>query len=245
MNFFGRLGSCASQLGTAVLIPENVRRENVPRGTFGPRFIPGACVPLRVLPGGGSVPVLRRRIVGTPARLIVLGAALAFAPLVLDAAVSLDSSLAFLSGNLTGIPYWLFLLDVALTGLLAPAGLFLALCGVLLSVRQLRPQGLPLAYRAGLSGAGVNLAAGLMLGLLNLSQYLLPLDFLTADLIRSEVLVAFAATVAAGSGIFLVFCAIAVLLRSEPVTLVRRRGTIIRMRRGKRTPTPETTAAGP
>ena len=175
----------------------------------------------------------------------MLGAALAFGPLVLDAVLSLESSLAFLSGSVAGIPYWLFLLDVALTGLLAPAGLFLALCGVLLSVRQLRPQGLPLAYRAALSGAGVNLAAGLMLGLLNLSQYLLPSDFLTAEFIRSEVLVAFVATVAAGSGIFLVFCGIAVLLRSEPVRHVRRRGTLIRVRRGKRGPAPETPAASP
>ncbi len=194
---------------------------------------------------GGTVPLLQRRQLGAPARLIVLGAALAFAPLVLDAVLSLDSSLAFLSGTLAGTPYWLFLLDVALMGFLAPVGLFLALCGVLLSVRQLRPQGLRLAYRAALSGAGVNLAAGLMLGLLNLSQYLLPLEFLTVDFIRSEVIVAFVATVAAGSGIFLVFCGIAILIREAPVPRALRLAARVRMPRRNSVPTPETASSNP
>ena len=166
-------------------------------------------------------------------RLIVFGAVLALGPIVLDAVVSLVSNLAFLSATLTGIPFWFFLLDVALAGLLAPVGVFLALCGVLLSIRQLRPWGPSLGFRAGLGGAGINLAAGLVLGLLNLSGYLLPLDFLTVDFVRTEVLVAFVASVAAGLGTFLVFCGIALILRPVPVTRPRRRATVVRIRRGK------------
>jgi len=90
-----------------------------------------------------------------------------------------------------------------------------------------------LGFRAGLGGAGINLAAGLVLGLLNLSGYLLPLDFLTVDFVRTEVLVAFVASVAAGLGTFLVFCGIALILRPVSVTRPRRRATVVRIRRGK------------
>lgn len=182
---------------------------------------------------GAAAAAPTQKLRWTPARLIVLGAALALGPLVLDATVSLDSSLAFLSGTLTGLPFWFFLLDVALAGLLVPVGVFLALCGVLLSVRQLRPRGISLGFRAGLGGAGMNLASGLILGLLNLSGYLLPLELLTVDFVRSEVIVAFVAAVGAAVGTFLVFCGIALLVREAPVAQPRRRGARVRVPRGK------------
>ncbi len=165
--------------------------------------------------------------------MIVLGAALSLLPTLLDAGLSLNSTLSFLDGRLSGQPTWLVLLDASLVGLLVPVGLFLALCGILLAVRSLRPAGPSGAFRAALGGAGINLAAGLMLGLLNLSGYLLPLEFFTVDFVRSEVLVAFAAAVAAGVGLFLAFLGIAALLREQPAPHAIRRATRLRVRRGK------------
>ncbi len=166
-------------------------------------------------------------------RLIVLGAALGFAPALLDASLSLNSTLAFLDGRFSGLPFWLVVLNAAFVGLLVPVGLFLTLCGILLAVRSFRPPGFSWAFRAGLAGAGVNLAAGLMLGMLNLVGYLVPLELMTADFVRSEVVVAFVAAVAAAFGLFLASLGIAVLLKDEPVARAQGRTLRVRVRRGK------------
>ncbi len=173
------------------------------------------------------------RVRWTSTRLIVLGAVLGLVPTVLDASLSLNSTLAFLDGRSAGLPFWLVVLNAALLGLLVPVGFFLALCGVLLTIRTLRPPGRSVAFRVGLGGAGINLAAGLMLGMVNLTGYLIPLELLTVDIVRSEVLVAFVAAVAAGFGLFLSFLGLAALLRDEPVMEAHRRGILVRVRRGK------------
>ncbi len=173
------------------------------------------------------------RVRWSATRLIVLGAALGFAPVLLDASLSLNSTLAFLDGRFSGLPFWLVVLNAAFVGLLVPVGLFLTLCGILLAVRSFRPPGFSRAFRAGLAGAGVNLAAGLMLGMLNLVGYLVPLELMTADFVRSEVVVAFVAAVAAAFGLFLASLGIAVLLKDEPVARAQGRTFRVRVRRGK------------
>ncbi len=176
---------------------------------------------------------LMPRVRWTATRLIVLGAVLGFAPAVLDASFSLNSTLAFLDGRFSGLPFWLVVLNAALLGFLVPVGLFLTLCGILLAERSFRPPGFSRAFRAGLGGAGVNLAAGLMLGVLNLVGYLFPREMMTVDFVRTEVVVAFVAVVAAALGLFLGSLGIAVLLKDEPSVGAQGRPLRVRVRRGK------------
>ncbi len=178
--------------------------------------------------GSGRIPWGR----WTPPRLIAVGALLAAVPVVLDAAVTLSSNLAVLSGALNGTPFWLALLDATLVGFLIPVGFFLVLCGILLAVLASRPPR-PRVFRIGLGGAGVSLAAGLLLGMLNLSWYLLPVDVYTLDFLRNLALTGFVASLAAGLGTLVAFCGIAAAVRPEP--LARSEGTAVRIRaaRGK------------
>ncbi len=185
-----------------------------------------------VLPDAGLSDLLPR-VRWSATRLIVLGAILGFAPTVLDASLSLNSTLAFLDGRVSGLPFWLVALNAALVGLLVPAGLFLLLCGILLAVRSFRPPGFSRAFRAGIGGAGVNLAAGLILGMVNLVGYLVPLEMMTVDFIRTEVVVAFVAAVAAALGLFLASLGIALLLKGEPFARAQGRTLRVRLRRGK------------
>lgn len=175
-----------------------------------------------------------RTALGTPARLIALGAALGFGPAVLDATLSFSSNLALLGGTLGAVPYDAFLLDVALVGLLVPVGFFLALCGIMISLRMLRPPGPRRAFWIGLGGAGVNLAAGLIQGVLNLSVYLMPAALLTVSFLRSLVVTSFVATVAEAVGLMTVLGATAVLVARDPVARPRHRGARLRLRRGKK-----------
>lgn len=169
------------------------------------------------MPAEAFPPLSVRRRRWTPARLIVLGAVLGFGPVALDAAVSLSSNLAFLGGVIGAVPYGLLLLDAALMGLMVPVGLFLVLGGILLHLRSLRPPGHSRSFRAGLGGAEVNLAAGLLLGVVNFSLYVLPPELLTADFARNVVMVLFLGTVAAAAGLLIAFCGMAALVREEPL----------------------------
>lgn len=148
----------------------------------------------------------------TPARLVFAGAVLGAIPVLADAAVTANANLALLAGSLDATPYWLVLLNAALLGLLVPVGFFLVVCGILLALFASRPDR-SRPFRAGLGGAGVSLAAGLLLGLLNLAWFLLPSELLTSTLLRNLVYASFAASVAAGLGTLVAFLAIADAVR--------------------------------
>lgn len=182
----------------------------------------------------GSSPWLAARLGRwTPARLIVLGAVLGFGPVVLDAAVVLVSNLAVLEGTLSPVPYAVVILDAALLAVAAPVGWFLALSGLLLYLRSRHPPGRSRAFRAGFGGAAINLAAGLQLGLLNFSLYLLPPELLTLEFLRNVVLVLFLSSVVAGAGFLLAFLGMAALAREAPAADSDARAVRVRMARGK------------
>ncbi len=147
--------------------------------------------------------------------MIVLGAVLGFVAVAIGAALSLSSDLGLLAGNLDAVPAVIDLLGTALAGLLAPAGLFLVVCGVLLALRAAQPPGRSRPFRVGLGGAGVNLAAGLFLGVLNFALNVLPPELFTVDFLRSMLIVLFLGAVAAGAGLLVAFSAIAALVREE------------------------------
>ncbi len=168
----------------------------------------------------------------TPPRLIVLGAVLVAGPILLDAAVTLGANLAFLAGSLDTTPFWLALLDAALVGLLVPVGFFLVVCGILLAVlasRSTRRR----TFQAALGGAGVSLASGLLLGVLNLTWYLLPLEYYTVDFLQSLSVAVFVASAAAGVGTLVAFCGIAASVREETHARTDRAALRIRLPRGK------------
>ncbi len=165
-----------------------------------------------MVPGWSSAPWVRWGR-WTPARLIGVGAVLGFAAVGLDAAVALSSNLALLQGVLGAVPFPIVLLDTAMMGFLVPAGLFLVLCGIALHLRAQRPPGRSLAFRGALSGAGLHLTAGLLLGVLNVSLVVLPSNVFSIDLVRTLVLVLFVGTVAAGVGLLVALCGIAALVR--------------------------------
>lgn len=169
----------------------------------------------------------------TPGFLIVLGAFLAFLAVGLDASIALASNLALLHGVLDAVPYGIVLLDVALMGFLVPIGLFLVLCGIALHLRAHRPPGRSLAFRTVLSGAGLHLAAGLILGVLNVSLELLPPEVFTVDLVRTLVILMFIGTVGAALGLFVAFCGIAALVRQAPAPVDGRPGLRARRPLGK------------
>jgi hypothetical protein len=169
----------------------------------------------------------------TPARLIVLGAAFGFGAPAFHAAISLSSDLSLLQGVVGSVPYEAVLLDAGLMGTLVPVGLFLVLCGIALHLRAQRPPGRSAAFRAALGGAFLNLAAGLLLGLLNLSVDVVPLDLFTVPVVRDLVLALFAATVTAAVGLLVALCGLAALVRQEPVAGEARRLHRFRLRRGK------------
>ncbi len=148
--------------------------------------------------------------------MIVLGAALGFGAVAADASVSLASDLAVLAGTLGSFPAWAGLRGAALAGLLAPTGLFLAVCGILIALRSHRPPGRSRAFRAGLLGASVNLASGLVLGVLNFTLDVLPPALFTTGFLRSAVVVLFLAAVAAGAGLLVAFSGVAALVREDP-----------------------------
>lgn len=182
-----------------------------------------------------DAPALPRARMGrwTPARLIVLGAVLGFGSLVFEASVVLSENLSLLAGAFSTLPGWLLVLDAALVDLLAPVGFFLVLCGILLAVRSVRPPGRSPTFRAGLGGAGVSLAAGLLLGLVNFSLFVLPPELLTMDLLRNVVWVLFLGAVAAGTGLLIALCSMAALVREEPVPGSGRVAVRVRAPRGK------------
>lgn len=169
----------------------------------------------------------------TPARLIVLGAVLGFGSAALDASVALSADLSLLAGILSTVPGWLFVLDAALADLLVPVGFFLVLGGLLLAVRSARPPGRSRAFRAGLGGAALNLAAGLLLGVVNFSPYVLPPELLTVDLLRNVVMVLFLGAVVAGAGLLVALCAMAAIVREEPAPGPAGMGVRVRTPRGK------------
>ncbi len=159
--------------------------------------------------------------------MVVLGAVLGAAPVLLDATVTLGANLAILAGSLEPAPYWLVLVDAALLGLLAPVGFFLVLCGILLALFALRPT-MRRPFRMGLGGAGVSLSAGLLLGLLRLSWYLLPAEFETLAFLQNLSVALFVAGAAAGVGTFVAFCGIAAILRGAPMPSLPLRGVRVR-----------------
>ncbi len=162
--------------------------------------------------------------------MIVFGAALGFGSVLLDALVTVTTNLAILAGAFNPVSYGVVVVNAAMTGILAPVGLFLVLCGIVLAIPPRFPWR-PRAFRAALGGAGLNLAAGLLLGVLNLSAYLLPPELETASFLRNAVLTGFAASVAAGAGLLFTFVGIAWLVRGEPHSAVARRA--VRVRRKK------------
>lgn len=149
----------------------------------------------------------------TPFRLLIVGAGLGLFSLLLGASLATASTLAFLSGELDPVPVWLFLVNVAVVGILGPVGLFLVLCGIAFSILSLRPRPRSRTLRIALGGAGLNLAAGLLLGILNLSLYLLPLQFGSREFLKTVIVVSFLATVVSGAGLLLAFSGIALAAR--------------------------------
>lgn len=143
-----------------------------------------------------------------------------FGSVALDAVVSLRSNLALLEGTLVSIPYGLVIVDAVMKGFLVPIGLFLVLCGIALHLRSTRPPGRTLALRAALGGAGLNLAAGLLLGVVTFSLDLLPPEIYTVEFLRDLFLVFFAGTVAAAAGLLIAFCGMAALARSPHVNAI-------------------------
>lgn len=148
----------------------------------------------------------------TPARLVFLGAVIGAVPVLVHAAVTLGANLVLLAGSLEPTPYGLVLLDDALLGILVPVGFFLVVCGILLALFASHPSR-SRPFRMGLGGAGVSLAAGLLLGLLNLAWLLLPSDLLTWAFLRNFVYASFAASVAAALGTLVALLAIAAAVR--------------------------------
>lgn len=181
---------------------------------------------------GDSSPRRRGRGHWTPARLLVLGAVLGFGPVVLDASVALDADLALLGGAGGSLPGGLLLLDAALTDLLVPVGLFLVLCGIVFVVRSTRPPGRSSAFRAAFGGAGFNLAAGLLVGVLRFSLELLPPELITIELLRNAVTVLFLGTVAAAAGLLVALCGTAAMARN-PADRRTPRAVRVREARGK------------
>lgn len=175
----------------------------------------------------------RRSARWTPGWLIVVGAFLGFLAVGLDAAVALASNLAFLQGVFDAVPYGIVLLDSVVMGFLVPIGLFLVLCGIALHLRAHRPPGRSLAFRAALSGAGLHLAAGLILGVLNVSLDLLPPEVFTVDLVRNLVLLLFIGTVGAALGLLVAFCGIAGLVRQSAAVETGHPRAPVRSRLGK------------
>lgn len=169
----------------------------------------------------------------TPFRLIVLGAFLGLLSALADAGVTLASNLGFLHGILDAVPYALVLLDEALIGVAGPVGLFLVLCGLALHLRSYRPPGRSRSFRVALGGAGLGLAAGLLLGVVHLSVDLLPPEMFTVGLVEDLVLVLFAGAVAAGVGLFAALCGLAGLAREAQVEQAGPPGNGLRLRRGK------------
>ena len=163
----------------------------------------------------------------TPARLLWVGAFLGAGPALLDAAGTVASNLDFLNGSPAPLPYGFVLLDVALVGLLVPVGLFLVLTGILLAAAAWRPPRRRV-FRAALAGAGTALAAGMLLGLLNLLWFLLPLEFETVTFLENLTLAVFAARVAAALGTLVVILGIAESI--APAALPRRRRKAMRIR---------------
>lgn len=166
----------------------------------------------------------------TPARLIALGAVMGFGPTLLDAGVTLGADLALLSASLDFPPYTLALLDQALATFLVPVGLFLVLCGVLLSVRSHHPFGRRMVFRVALGGAGLNLAAGLVSGILKLALLLLPAQLATVGLFRDVVVGLFVGAILAAAGLLVCLCGIAAVARepdpsdaTRPTTRLRER----------------------
>jgi hypothetical protein len=155
-----------------------------------------------------------------------------FAPTLLDAVLTLNSSLAFLEGSPNSAPYGLVLLDVALMGILVPVGLFLVVCGIIIAFLATRPPR-PRAFRLSLAGAGINLAAGLLLGVLNLSAFLLPAEYLTVGFLQNAAIAVFAAEVAAAVGLLLALFGIALIVYEGSTTRPEDMTRAVRMRRGK------------